>query len=321
MRARLAELSGLDRILLGTTPEIAALRRDVLDMATTAAPVLLQGETGTGKELVARALHDLSPRADAPFLALNCAAIAADRFEAEMFGTAGEATGRLVAASGGTLFLDEVCACPAPVQAKLLRVIEEQEVTPSGAPGPVRIDLRVVSASNEDTGAAVEAGHLRQDLLFRLNTVVLTLPPLRQRRDDLVLLFTHFLDHSARVYEVAPPELDHDDMTALLAHDWPGNVRELDNVIERAIILTEEDGIGPAQLGLNPNRTPQRVSRASLDPSEDLSLEDYFTRFVMENQDSMTETELAQKLGISRKSLWERRQRLGIPRKKASSRR
>ena len=105
------------------------------------------------------------------------------------------------------------------------------------------------------------------------------------------------------------------------SYSWPGNVRELDNVIERAIILTEEDGIGPAQLGLNPNRTPQRVSRASLDPSEDLSLEDYFTRFVMENQDSMTETELAQKLGISRKSLWERRQRLGIPRKKASSRR
>ncbi|MGR3709334.1 MAG: sigma-54-dependent transcriptional regulator [Alterinioella nitratireducens] len=258
LRARLAELSGLDRILLGTTPEIAALRRDVLDMATTAAPVLLQGETGTGKELVARALHDLSPRADAPFLALNCAAIAADRFEAEMFGTAGEATGRLVAVSGGTLFLDEVCACPAPVQAKLLRVIEEQEVTPSGAPGPVRIDLRVVSASNEDTGAAVEAGHLRQDLLFRLNTVVLTLPPLRQRRDDLVLLFTHFLDHSARVYEVAPPELDHDDMTALLAHDWPGNVRELRNVAERRVLAARR-GAGSVADAIRARDAPEDV--------------------------------------------------------------
>ncbi|HBP69734.1 MAG TPA: response regulator, partial [Alcanivorax sp.] len=109
-------------------------------------------------------------------------------------------------------------------------------------------------------------------------------------------------------------------LAAMRAYSWPGNVRELENVIERAVILTEEDGIGPAQLGLNPNRTPQRVSRASLDPSEDLSLEDYFTRFVLENQDSMTETELAQKLGISRKSLWERRQRLGIPRRKSTRR-
>jgi len=258
LRARLAELSGLDRILLGTTPEITALRRDVLDLAPTDASVFLQGETGTGKELVARALHDLSPRSDAPFLALNCAAIAADRFEAEMFGVKGENTGRLVAAGGGTLFLDEVCACPLPVQAKLLRVIEEQEVTPIGAPAPVRIDLRVVSASNEDTEAAVQAGHLRRDLLFRLNTVVLPLPPLRQRRDDLVLLFTHFLDHSARIYEVAAPELTQADMSALLTHDWPGNVRELRNAAERRVLAARRGG-GSVTDAIRANEAPADV--------------------------------------------------------------
>ena len=236
LRERLARLSGLDRVLLGGTGDISRVRQDVLDLADTPAPVLLQGETGTGKEVVARALHDLGPRADAPFLALNCAAIAEATFEAEMFGVKGETTGRLVAANGGTLFLDEIAACPGPVQAKLLRVIEEKELTPIGATTPVKLDLRVISATNEDADQAVAAGRLRQDLLFRLNTVVLALPPLRARRDDIGLLFTHFLTQYARVYEVSAPDLTHDDMAALLAHDWPGNVRELRNAAERRVL-------------------------------------------------------------------------------------
>lgn len=258
LRARLASLSGLDRVLLGATPEISNLRRDVLDLATTDAPLLLQGETGTGKELVARALHDLSNRSDAPFLALNCAAIAVDRFESEMFGVKGEHTGKLVSASGGTLFLDEICACPLPVQAKLLRVIEEQEVTPIGSNIPVKIGLRVLSASNEDAELAVANGHLRQDLLFRLNTVVLTLPPLRLRRDDLVLLFTHFLGHYGSVYEIAPPELTHEDMTALLSHDWPGNVRELRNAAERRVLAARRGG-GSVGAAIRADQTPEEV--------------------------------------------------------------
>ncbi len=242
LRDRLFKLSGLDRILLGQTDGIAALRQEVLDLADTSVPILLQGETGTGKELVAHALHDLSGASDAPFLALNCAALSAQTFEAEMFGVAGASDGRLLAASGGTLFLDEICSCPLAVQAKLLRVIEDQSVLPVGAVSPVPIRLRVLSATNEDVGQAAADGRLRQDLLFRLNTVVLTLPPLRQRRDDLVLLATHFLSEHAKIYEIDPPELSQDDLAALLAHDWPGNVRELRHVCERRVLSARRGG-------------------------------------------------------------------------------
>jgi len=148
----------------------------------------------------------------------------------------------------------------------------------------------------------------------------LELPPLRERDEDIDLLANALLARSGEKLNHSRFYFTEAALSAMRGYSWPGNVRELENVIERAVILTEEEGIGPAQLGLNPNRIPQRVSRASLDPSEDLSLEDYFTRFVLENQDSMTETELAQKLGISRKSLWERRQRLGIPRRKSGRR-
>jgi len=236
LKERLTRLSGLDRILLGDTPDIQALREDVLDLADTDAAVFLLGRTGTGKELVSRALHDLSKRADAPFIALNCAAISVDHFEAEMFGVAGGQQGKLQNADGGTLFLDEICACPLPVQAKLLRVIETHEVTPLGSNTPIAVDFRVISASNEDPDDAISAERFRSDLYYRINTVTLSLPTLRQRRDDLVMLFTHFMEHSARVHEVSAPEVSPDDVAALLAHDWPGNVRELRHVAERRIL-------------------------------------------------------------------------------------
>ncbi len=243
LKDRLFKLSGLDRILLGQTEGITALRQEVLDIADTSVAVLLQGDTGTGKELVAHALHDLGRSSEAPFLALNCAALSADTFEAEMFGVAHESDGRLVAASGGTLFLDEICSCPLAVQAKLLRVIEDQHILPVGAVTPVPVSFRVVSATNEDVVQAAGEGRLRRDLMFRLNTVMLTLPPLRQRRDDLVLLATHFLSEYAQVYEINAPELSQDDLAALLAHDWPGNVRELRHVCERRILAARR-GIG-----------------------------------------------------------------------------
>jgi len=236
LRTRLAALSGLDRILLGETPEIRDLRHDIMDLTETDGSVLLLGETGTGKELVARALHDLSPQAAGPFKALNCATIPADHFEAEMFGRAGEVRGRLAAADGGTLFLDEICTCPEPVQAKLLRVLETREFTPLGADAPVPVSFRLLSASNEPPEEAVGAGRFRADLMYRINTFVLSLPTLRQRRADLPLLYGHFLAEYARVYEVAAPDTSPDDTAALLAHDWPGNVRELRHVAERRVL-------------------------------------------------------------------------------------
>lgn len=241
LRARLAHLSDLDRILLGDSKPIQDLRTDILDLGETDATVMLLGETGTGKELVARALHDLSPRAAGPFIALNCAALPEAHFEGAMFGLAGgendtARTGTLAAADGGTLFLDEIGACPLPAQAKLLRTIESREFLPVGATAPVRADFRVVSASNERLDEAVAAGTFREDLLYRLNTVVLTLPPLRERRDDIPLLYQHFVAQHAALFEIDPPEVTPEDLAALLSHDWRGNVRELRHVAERRVL-------------------------------------------------------------------------------------
>lgn len=247
LKARLMRLSGLDRALLGQTPETRALREDVLDLAESDAPVLVLGQTGTGKELVARALHDLSPAGDGPFVALNCAALSADSFETEMFGGHAGQGSRLLAANGGTLFLDEICSCPLQVQAKLLRVIEDKQILPTAGGPPIPLAFRVVSATNEDPTQAVEEGRLRRDLLFRLNTMMVSLPTLHQRRDDLLLLFTHFTQEFARVYETAPPPLTQEDIAALMAHDWPGNVRELRNVAERRVLASRRGGGSVAQ--------------------------------------------------------------------------
>ncbi|WP_420569538.1 sigma-54-dependent transcriptional regulator [Thalassovita sp.] len=247
LKERLFRLSGLDRVLLGRTPQVVQLRAEVMDLADAGAPVLIEGETGTGKELVARALHDLGPNPDAPFLALNCAALSPDTFEPEMFGIAGQTDGRLRAASGGTLFLDEVCSCPLAVQAKLLRVIEDQQILPVGGQTSVPVSLRIISATNEDVDKAVQDKRLRQDLLFRINTMVLGLPSLRQRRDDLTLLSAHFLEIYARIYETSVPQITQDDLAALMAHDWPGNVRELRSVCERRVLAARRGAGSMAQ--------------------------------------------------------------------------
>ncbi|MGB0905281.1 MAG: sigma 54-interacting transcriptional regulator, partial [Mangrovicoccus sp.] len=226
----------------GQAPAVARLREDILDLAGTEAPVLIQGETGTGKELVARALHDLSSDPESPFLALNCAVLTPESFEADMFGIYGQQDGRLRAASGGTLFLDEICSCPLAVQSQLLRVIEDKQILPQGASAPISVDFRVMSATNESPEAAVAEGRLRKDLLFRVNTFVLDLPSLRQRRDDIGLLAAHFLGEYARLHETKAPELTPEDFAALLAHDWPGNVRELRHVCERRVLAARRGG-------------------------------------------------------------------------------
>ena len=230
LRVRLAQLSGLDRVLIGETAAIRELRDAVIDLAPVRAPVLLLGETGTGKELVARALHDLGPAPDGPFVAVDAAALEPARVEGELFGSPGGLPGRLREADGGTLFLDEICSCPEPTQAKLLRVLETGSV--GGVPERT-VRFRLVSASNRDPDVAVREGRLRRDFLYRLNALAVRLPPLRRRLDDLPLLFEHFLGHYAALYEIRAPAPSNDDLAALLAHDWPGNVRELRHVAER----------------------------------------------------------------------------------------
>ncbi len=242
MRVELLSLSGLDRVLLGTDLRIVALRDDVIDLALADGTVLVDGETGTGKEIVARALHRLGLRRDKHFVAVNCATLSVEGFEEQIFGCADGALGLFRKADGGTLFLDEIGACPLHVQPKLLRAIETGEIRPLGTDTEVTCDVRVVAATNVDLEAEVAQGAFRQDLLYRLNTFQLHLPPLRDRGEDVVLLFGHFVGSLAETYEIKPPEMTAEDAAALMAHSWPGNVRELRHVAERRVLAARRGG-------------------------------------------------------------------------------
>ncbi|MEL6218561.1 MAG: sigma-54 dependent transcriptional regulator [Pseudomonadota bacterium] len=242
LEQRLSALTDLEQILIGDNPSVVAVRKDVLNFAETAANVLVTGETGTGKELVARALHDLGKGPGAPFVAVNCAAIPPDRFEEAVFGSADQPGGLMRRADGGTLFLDELSSMPVETQSKFLRVIETRVCEPIGGAAPVEVDVRLVSAMSQDPQEAVAQGLLRQDLLFRLNTLMIELPNLADRGDDVLLLFHHYLGRLASVYQITVPELSASDYSALLAHDWPGNVRELQSVAERFVLASRHGG-------------------------------------------------------------------------------
>ncbi|MEM7208202.1 MAG: sigma-54 dependent transcriptional regulator [Pseudomonadota bacterium] len=246
LRAQLVNLSGLEKSLIGNSQAIRELRTEISDVANTDASVLIYGETGTGKEVVARGLHNLSERSAGPFVALNCAAIPEQLFESTLFGhTSGAFTGasrassgQFVAANKGTLFLDELSSLPLEMQPKLLRALQEREVLPVGGLKPVRFDARIVAAVNQPLDDLVRQGAFRDDLYFRLNTISLNIPPLRKRSDDIPLLFAHRLERFSAQYGVEAPSIGADDIEALLAHRWPGNVRELESVAERMILAS-----------------------------------------------------------------------------------
>ncbi|PWE45027.1 sigma-54-dependent Fis family transcriptional regulator [Pseudomonas prosekii] len=249
----------LDATLLGVSRGLQTLRRQVLDLATLPVNVLIRGETGSGKELVARCLHDFGPRADKPFVALNCAAIPEQLFEAELFGhesgaftgASGKRIGKLEYADGGTLFLDEIESMPLAQQVKLLRVLQEQKLERLGSNQSIRVDLRIIAATKPDLLDEARAGRFREDLAYRLNVAELRLPPLRERREDIPLLFETFAQQAAerlgRTFApLSGPQLSH-----LLSHDWPGNVRELANVAERQVL-----GLGePEPAAIDPGQS------------------------------------------------------------------
>jgi DNA-binding NtrC family response regulator len=221
--------------------------------------VLLLGESGTGKELFARAVHHLSPRREKPFVAVNCAAIPETLIESELFGhERGSFTGaterrpgKFELASGGTVFLDEIGELPLAAQGKLLRAIEEKVVDRIGGRAPVPVDVRVVAATNRDLQAEAERGEFRRDLYFRLAVFPVTIPPLRERGEDVLLLARHFASQLGRELRRREATLTDEAAAALRAHDWPGNVRELENAIERACILSDGPALTPADLGIS----------------------------------------------------------------------
>jgi two-component system, NtrC family, response regulator HydG len=325
--------------ILGNCTAMHTLFKQIKKVAPTDSTVLVLGETGTGKELVARSVHKHSKRADKTLISVNCAAIPETLIESELFGYekgafTGANTSRMgliEAADGGTLFLDEIGELPMEAQARLLRFIQEGEIRRIGSVTSRKVNVRLICATHRNLPVLAAEGLFRQDLYYRINVLRLSLPPLRERGKDILHLAERLLEIQLERLGKGPMQLSPRAIQAITTYQWPGNVRELEHAIERAAVLSEGDEIDNDALGIDlelvninrlrgqgqaPGKAPAHPRSITSDPQEDLSLEDYFQRFVLEHQDSMSETELAQKLGISRKCLWERRQRFDIPRKK-----
>jgi DNA-binding NtrC family response regulator len=252
--------------IVGSSPAMREVYRLTRLVAPSPASVLLIGETGTGKELIARAIHRLSPRADGPYIRVNCGALSESLLESELFGHIKGAftgaidnkTGRFEAAHGGTIFLDEIPSMSPKLQVKLLRVLQEEEFERVGESRTIHVDTRVVAATNVSLEDEIEAGRFREDLYYRLNVVPIRLPPLRERREDIPALARFFLERYSEDNRRETPELTVDVIKALQAYDWPGNVRELENYIERAVVLSDGQPIVPAMLAL-PGRGERRL--------------------------------------------------------------
>ncbi len=313
--------------IIGEHPRLLDVIRVIRNVAATSSTVLVTGESGTGKELVARAIHDASPRADKPFVALNCAAIPEALFEAELFGHSRGAftnavaarEGHLLAAHGGTLFLDEIGDMPLPAQAKLLRVLQEQRIMPLGSDRAVPINIRVVAATNKDLETAIEAGNFRADLYFRISVIPISLPPLRERTEDIMPLARQFLEQTAAQAQRPVVGFEASAERALCEHGWPGNIRELANTIERAVVLSASGRLTAADLGLSSRRhkTAPQVPVLSLkdtmpDVGEPMTLRlalDSVERKLIEEALEKTRgnrTEAAVLLGLNRTTLIEK---------------
>jgi DNA-binding NtrC family response regulator len=299
---------------------------DVLDrirrVATTNTTALIVGETGTGKELVARAIHSQSERRKQALVSVNCAAFAENQIESELFGhERGAFTGALQmkkglieTANGATLFLDEIGELPLDAQARLLRVLQDNEIRRVGSNKMIRVDVRVLAATHKNLAKMVAQQSFRKDLYYRLNVFEINLPPLRERGNDIKLLADTMLTKMTQRTHRKSMAFGEDAYQQMFRYQWPGNVRELKNVIERAVILKPGSSIEAEDLALNNLTTTQQLPLYELENR--LSLDDYFVSFVKKYQLQYNETELARMLGISRKNLWERRQRFEIPSRK-----
>jgi DNA-binding NtrC family response regulator len=305
--------------LIGSAPSMARVHSLIARAAPTEANVLVLGENGTGKELVARALHQQSHRADREMVTVDLGAIATELIDSELFGHVKGAftdartdrVGRIQAADGGTLFLDEIGNLPLHLQPKLLTVLEQRKVTPVGANQPIRVDIRVIAATNMTPAMLRDERQFRQDLLFRLNTVEIDLPPLRDRREDVPALIDHYLSLYAERYKRPRPDLSPQALGALVAHDWPGNVRALRHAVERAVILAGDGPLEADAFALAPMATP----RVNAEPVvSDLNLDRVERRLVEEalKKHGYNISSAAHELGLSRAALYRRMEKHGL---------
>ena len=311
--------------IIGESGGIKRIFELVAKVAASDANVLIQGESGTGKELVAQAIHDASPRAEGPFVPINCGAIPSELLESELFGhTKGAYTGAVAAseglireAHGGTLFLDEISELAPALQVKLLRVIQEKQVRPLGSKHVYHSDVRFLAATNRDLKQAMEQGQFRADLFYRLNVINIHVPPLRERGNDVEILARHFIELHGRRLGKRITSMTEDLGKFLHSYHWPGNVRELENLIERAVILADGEVLSCQDLvDVVPNAIntapPDQFTTQALEQA--LSIENYIEEFVRRYQYHYSESELAAMLGIGRKALWVRRNRWGLRR-------
>ncbi|KRW62831.1 sigma-54-dependent transcriptional regulator [Pseudomonas sp. TTU2014-080ASC] len=314
----------VDSRLLGESPPMKAMRKQILKLARSQAPVYISGESGSGKELVARLIHEQGPRSEQPFIPVNCGAIPSELMESEFFGyKKGSFTGAVEdkiglfqAANGGTLFLDEVADLPLAMQVKLLRVIQEKAVRAVGGQQESIVDVRILCATHKDLAGEVAAGRFRQDLYYRLNVIELRVPPLRERREDIPMLADIMLKRLAESSDMPPAKLDADALEKLKNYRFPGNVRELENMLERAYTLCDNDRITAADLSLTESCLPTDNSQTSLSQIDNLEdyLEDIERKLIMQalEETRWNRTAAAQRLGLSFRSMRYRLKKLGI---------
>lgn len=309
--------------LIGNSEVMLKLFEQIRRVAKASTSVLITGESGSGKELVAQAIHRKSQRANGPFIAINCAALPENLLESELFGhSAGAFTGAresrkglFVEADGGTLFLDEIGEMPQAMQSKLLRALEEQRVRPVGGNEEVAFDVRVISATNRDLELAVEEHRFREDLSFRINVIQLELPPLRARGADVLILAQHFLEHFAEKMDKPLNRISEAAADRMLAYNWPGNVRELRNVIERAVALASFDQLGEEDLPDKIRTFRQtRFLVDGQDPSQLVALEEIERRYILHVLDSVqgNKSSAARILRLDRKTLYRKLKAYGI---------
>lgn len=310
LRARLESRDALEARLIGRSPAMLKVRQLVADLGNSAADILIFGETGTGKELAARCLHEAGPRRNGNFVAINCGGLPETLFESEIFGheagaytgAAKKRIGKIEHASGGTLFLDEIESMPMAMQIKLLRVLQERSLERLGSNTPIPVDCRVIAATKADLKELSDQGRFRADLYYRLNVATLPLPPLRERREDIPLLFEHFLLQAAARHERPAPAADPARMGPLLAYDWPGNVRELRNVADRCVLGIEA--------GVAPFTAESPAQKRSLAETVDSFERALITEALERNQGSLART--AEDLRIAKTTLHDKIRKYGL---------